>query len=81
MVSRRYMLAKQPKPSSAKVVFDQEVIPVFINAAGRAEAALEGFARLVRRSPAGTLCGAVAAGALLSQLRFGVRQASSRRRW
>lgn len=63
MVSRSYMEAQRPRPTSLKRFVDQQVMPAAIDLAGGMEAGLERLATTVRQRPATVLAASVALGA------------------
>ncbi len=68
MLSPDYLLDKTPPPSALRQFFDQQVLPVAIDAAGSLEALLEDVARATRRRPVAALGIAFASAFLLSAL-------------
>ncbi len=66
MVGREYLLHKPAPPSSAKVVFDQRVVPAMIDMAGAVEAVLERLAVRTRSAPGPVLATAFSLGLALS---------------
>ncbi len=68
MVNRAYLLEKPSGPSASKIFFDQQVIPVFIDAAGSVEGMLERMAMSVRRRPIEALGAALGIGTLATLL-------------
>ena len=60
MVDRDYLLAQPPGPSALKVKWDQQAMPVLIDAAGAVEAQLDKLTSAVRRVP--VTCVLIAAG-------------------
>ena len=68
MVSSSYILGKSSPPSGAKRFFDQQALPVAIDAAGSVEAVVESLAKRIQGRPMGTLGLALGLGILLAVL-------------
>jgi hypothetical protein len=68
MVQPSYMLHKPVPRSYAKIVFDQQIVPALINAAGGVEALLERLALSTKSSPARYLAASWIAGFALGCL-------------
>lgn len=65
MVQPSYLLRKPPRPSTAKILFDQRIVPGAINAAGAVEAGVERIVTFTSRSPMVALATSLIAGAAL----------------
>ncbi|MGA9864838.1 MAG: hypothetical protein WBQ75_00180 [Acetobacteraceae bacterium] len=76
MVGSNYIEDKSSPPSGPKRFFDQQVLPVAIDAAGSVESVLESLAEYIRGRPTGTLGLALGLGILLAVL-----APRPRRRW
>jgi hypothetical protein len=68
MIKPGYLTHKPAAPSAPKRHFDQQVMPVLIDAAGGVEAVLEQVAIRVRQSPVRTLSAAAGTASVLSFL-------------
>lgn len=68
MIEPGYLTHKPAAPSAPKRVFDQNVIPALIDAAGSLEAVIERWAVRVRHAPAQSLGIALGASAVVSFL-------------
>ena len=60
MVDRDYLLSEPPPPSPLKVRWDQQAMPMLIDAAGAVEGQLEKVSATVRQAP--ITCMLIAAG-------------------
>jgi hypothetical protein len=67
MVSPNYALARPAPPSTVRRYFDQQVMPMAIDAAGELEALLEQLRQRTRRYPLTTLGLAACVGLVLSR--------------
>lgn len=68
MVSSSYIEGKSSPPSASKRFFDQQVLPVVIDAAGSVESVLESLAERIRGRPLGALGLALGLGVVLAVL-------------
>ncbi len=68
MVTVAYMTKRPAAPSTLKRLFDQQVIPAGINAAGRVEVALARASERARRKPFTAVLAAMACGYLIRGL-------------
>lgn len=68
MIEDGYLRGKSHSPSRLKQLFDEQVVPDSIDAAGSVEAVLERLGQSTRRQPAVALGLAAGAGFLLSML-------------
>ena len=68
MVTSNYIEGKSSLSSGPKRFFDQQVLPVAIDAAGSVESVVESLAERVRGRPMGTLGLALGLGILLAVL-------------
>jgi hypothetical protein len=68
MIKPGYLTHKPAAPSAPKRYFDQQVMPVLIDAAGGVEAVLEQVAIRVKRSPGESLAITAGTAAVLSFL-------------
>jgi hypothetical protein len=68
MVSPNYALARPAPPSALRRYFDQQILPVAIDAAGELEALLEQASLRARHYPLTTLGVAACIGLALSRL-------------
>ena len=69
MVDKSYMLSEPPGPSALKVKWDQQAIPLLIDAAGAVEVQLEKVSATVRRLPLTCLLVAAGVGLLAARVR------------
>ena len=69
MVSRTYMTAQPPPPTTLKRFLDQEAFPWAINAAGAVEGVLWRMSEAARRQPAIAVLAAIALGAAAGSAR------------
>jgi hypothetical protein len=65
MISQRYLLEQPSPPSRLKNRFDQQIMPIAIDAAASVEAALAMLGERTRRQPSTTLAFMFAAGVVL----------------
>lgn len=79
MVTNSYMLDKPRRPSDLRRAFDQQVLPLVIDALGGVEQVVEQLALRTRRQPTMVLGMAAGAGVLLSLL--AVPRRRRRRGW
>lgn len=68
MVSSNYIAGKSSAPSASKRFFDQQVLPVAIDAAGSVESVVESLAERIRGRPVGALWLALGLGVVLAVL-------------
>lgn len=68
MVTSNYIEGKSSPPSASKRFFDQQVLPVVIDAAGSVEAVVESLAQRIRGRPVGALGLALGLGVVLAVL-------------
>ena len=69
MISRTYMVAQPPPPTTLKRFLDQEAFPWAINAAGAVESVLWRVSEAARRQPVVAVFAALALGAAASSAR------------